>query len=332
MKPPFRVLSLSGGGMRGVFSAAVLCELQEALQNHTKDENARLVDHFDLIVGTSTGGLLGLGLGFGRSPEALLGVYKSKGRRIFPPAWANWRWLRGGPLIFPFFSTSRLREVVEAMVPPDKTLGQSACPLVLTAVRRESGEVTCLKTKHDDSFYRDHLMSAVEAGLATSAAPVAFPRVRTEKHGDLLDGGLWANSPILIGIIEACRYFKQQLSDVRVLSIGTTRTRLPRRSWWHLGGVLEYGGLLRGRLQDHLWEGQRSLAIQAANLMLPPGALIHIDHEFAGRGYSLMDSSLQAIRALEQAGREEGQKNAKGVCESFFAAGRTQRDPPVRRE
>jgi len=320
MTPPFRVLSLSGGGMRGVFSAAVLCELQDALRNHTGNESAKLVDYFDLIVGTSTGGLLALGLAFEKNPDELLDVYKRKGPSIFPPILRNPRLLRLGPLIWPLFSMSRLRDVVEAMVPADKTLGQAGCPLVLPVVRRETGEISCLKTKHDDTFYRDHQMNAVEAGLATAAAPVAFPHVRTGKHGDLLDGGLWCNTPILVALIEARRYFKQDLADVRVLSIGTTRTKLPCRRWWHLGGALEYGGMLSGRLQDLLWDGQRSLAIQAAQLMLPDGNLIHVDHEFSGKGYSLMDASNQAVRALEQAGRQEGQKNAARVCAAFFGS------------
>ncbi len=321
--PPFRVLSLSGGGMRGVFSAAVLCELQDALRNHTGNPSARLVDYFDLIVGTSTGGLLALGLAFGKGPSELLAVYKTKGRRVFPRWYFNPRMLRLGPLLWPIFSQRRLREVVEAMVPAEKALGDAACHLVLTAVRRETGEITCLKTKHDGSFYRDHLMKAVEAGLATAAAPVAFPHVRTEKHGDLLDGGLWANTPILVGLIEAKRYFNRDFADVRVLSIGTTRAKLPCRRWWHLGGVSEYGGMLRGRLQDLLWEGQRCLAIQAANLMLPENGLLCIDHEFAGKGYSLMDASHSAIRALEQAGREEAQKSASTVCDRFFSEPKT---------
>lgn len=318
MTPPFRILSLSGGGMRGVFSAAVLAELQDALRNHTRDTNAQLTDYFDLIVGTSTGGLLALGLAFGKEPKVLLDVYKTKGRRIFPRWWLNPRMLRLGPLLWPLYSQRRLRDVVEAMVPADKTLGQAACHLVLTAVRRETGEITCLKTKHDDSFYRDYLMKAVEAGLATAAAPVAFPHLATEKHGDLLDGGLWANTPILVGLIEARRYFKRDLADVRVLSIGTTRAKLPSRRWWHLGGGMEYGGMLRGRLQDLLWEGQRCLAIQAARLMLPESGLVLIDHEFSGSGYSMMNARTGAIRALEQAGREEAQKAASMVCQEFF--------------
>lgn len=320
MSQPFRVLSLSGGGMRGVFSAAVLVELQDALRNHTRDPDARLIDYFDLIVGTSTGGLLALGLAFEKSPEELLAVYKTKGRKVFPPLWRNRRLWRLGPLIWPLYSQRRLREVVEGMVPASAKLGGAKVNLVLTAVDRESGGIVCLKTGHHPDFYRDLHMNAVEAGMATSAAPIAFPHVATERHGDLLDGGMWANTPILVGLIEAKRFFNRDLADVRVLSIGTTRAKLPPRGRWHFGGYLEYGGLLRGRLQELLWEGQRSLAVQAASLMLPDDGLVEIDHEFSGSGYTLMDSSHRAVRALENAGRDAAKRSASSVCRTFFAA------------
>ncbi len=310
MSRPFRILSLSGGGMRGVFSAAVLCELQAALRQHTNDPSARLVDRFDLIVGTSTGGLLALGLAFGKDPSELLDCYKTLGPRVFPPWWKNPRCLTLAPWLRPLFSQHRLREIVNAVVPADKKLGDARVPLVLTALRRETGEPTCLKTGHCDDYVRDRHMSAFEAALATTAAPVAFRHAATRTHGDLIDGGLWANTPALVGVVEACRGFGKRPEDVRLLSIGTTRSKLPPRGRRHTGGVLEYGGMMKGRLPELLWEGQRSLALSAVRLMLPPGGIVDIDHEFAGRGYSLMDSSPCAIRALEQAGRMEAQKSA----------------------
>ncbi|MCC6229955.1 MAG: patatin-like phospholipase family protein [Phycisphaerales bacterium] len=310
MTGPFRVLSLSGGGMRGVFSAAVLCELQAALRQHTKNPATRLVDHFDLIVGTSTGGLLALGLAFGKDPSELLDCYKNLGPRVFPPWWKNPRCIILAPWLRPLFSQDRLREIVNAVVPSDKKLGDAAVPLVLTAVRRETGEPACLKTGHNADYFRDLHMSAVEAAMATTAAPVAFPHAATQAHGDLIDGGLWANTPALVGVVEACRGFGRRPEDVRLVSVGTTRAKLPPRARRHTGGTLEYGGMIRGRLPELLWEGQRSLAISAVKLILPPGAMVEIDHEFSGRGYSLMDSSPRALRALEQAGRMEAQKSS----------------------
>src|SRR4051812_3834382 len=72
-----QVLSLDGGGLKGLFSAAVL----EALE---QDLDAQLIDHFDLIVGTSTGGLIALGLGAGLSPTEIVDFYVSRGPEIFP--------------------------------------------------------------------------------------------------------------------------------------------------------------------------------------------------------------------------------------------------------
>jgi hypothetical protein len=204
------------------------------------------------------------------------------------------------------------------MVPADKFLGEASCPVVLTAMRRETGESTCLKTPHHKDFYKDANMIAVEAAMATAAAPVAFPCVRTEKHGDLLDGGLWGNSPVLVGIIESLRFFGQSPSSVRVLHVGTTRSQLPPRRALHFGGALEYGGFLSSRLQSLLWSGQRELAMRAAGLMLAPsGSVMTVDHVFPGRGYSLMDASGNAMRQLEQAGRSEAQRASREACDLF---------------
>jgi len=72
----FQILSLDGGGIRGVFSAAILAAIEE-------DLNVHLVDHFDLIAGTSTGGIIALALGLGLRPADILAFYIEHGPRIF---------------------------------------------------------------------------------------------------------------------------------------------------------------------------------------------------------------------------------------------------------
>jgi uncharacterized protein len=72
----FQILSLDGGGFRGMFSAAVLARLEE-------DLGTRIADHFDLIAGTSTGGIIALGLGLGLSPQEITAFYTEHGPRIF---------------------------------------------------------------------------------------------------------------------------------------------------------------------------------------------------------------------------------------------------------
>src|SRR4051812_12831858 len=75
--PPFRILTFDGGGLKGLFAAAVLAELQ-------RDLGVTVADCFDLVVGTSTGGLIALGLGAGRSPDEIVEFYVHRGRTIFP--------------------------------------------------------------------------------------------------------------------------------------------------------------------------------------------------------------------------------------------------------
>ncbi len=72
----FQILSLDGGGLKGLFSAAVLAELEN-------DLNISVADHFDLIVGTSTGGLIALGLGAGLRPADIVDFYADRGPYVF---------------------------------------------------------------------------------------------------------------------------------------------------------------------------------------------------------------------------------------------------------
>jgi patatin-like phospholipase/acyl hydrolase len=72
--PPFRILSLDGGGIRGVFPAAFLAKLEEHL-------NAPIGSYFDLIAGTSTGGIITIGLGLGLSAKDILKLYEEQGAR-----------------------------------------------------------------------------------------------------------------------------------------------------------------------------------------------------------------------------------------------------------
>ena len=76
----FRILSIDGGGIRGIFPAAVLADLEAALGTGNS-----IVGHFDLVAGTSTGGILALGLGAGKSAREIRDLYMHRGPEIFPP-------------------------------------------------------------------------------------------------------------------------------------------------------------------------------------------------------------------------------------------------------
>jgi predicted acylesterase/phospholipase RssA len=101
----FTVLSIDGGGVRGIFAAAVLASLE-------RDTGTRITDHFDLVVGTSTGGIIALGLGAGMSPEEILALYLGNANSIFP-AWRRSILARPLSLVRAKYKADGLRRVVQ---------------------------------------------------------------------------------------------------------------------------------------------------------------------------------------------------------------------------
>jgi patatin-like phospholipase/acyl hydrolase len=223
------VLALDGGGVRGIFSAALLAGLEE-------DIGEPVVDRFDLVVGTSTGGIIALGLGAGLTPRKILEFYVEEKGRIFANP-LGWRRLR-----HPFLAKYRPKALERALrqVFGTTCLGESRVPLVIPSYDIGENAVHLFKTPHHPRLRRDHRVEMWAVGMATSAAPTYFPTFRLPGgHVRLVDGGVWANNPAMVGVTEAVSMFGQPLEGIRVLSIGTTasvRTR-PRR--------LDNAGVLR---------------------------------------------------------------------------------------
>lgn len=200
------------------------------------DTGRPVVDHFDLVVGTSTGGIIALGLGAGLSPREILDFYVAEKGRIFANR-LGWRKLR-----HPFAAKYRPRGLEAALrrVFGATLLGESRIPLVIPSYDLGENAVHIFKTPHHPRLKRDHRVEMWAVGMATSAAPTYFPTFRLP--GDdvrLIDGGVWCNNPAMVGVTEAVSMFGQTLDSIRVLSIGTTasaRAR-PRR--------LDNAGLLR---------------------------------------------------------------------------------------
>jgi hypothetical protein len=215
----FRILSMDGGGIRGVFPVTVLAELE---RRHCGGQ--RIGSYFDLIVGTSTGGILALGLGAGRTAGELQQLYVERGHEIFPE---RKRSLAGRLRTF-FGGLSQWvvyryeRDAVAALLTEklgDKLLGDSLNRLCIPAFDGKHSEVFVYKTPHHADYKFDRFEKMVTVGLATSAAPTFFQPL---KHGgyQLVDGGVWANNPIMLGVIEALICFDLDPTMIDVLSIG----------------------------------------------------------------------------------------------------------------
>ena len=215
--PCFRILALDGGGIKGTFTAAVLAAWE-------KETSLRVQDHFDLITGTSTGGILAIGLGLGLSGQEMLDFYKKRGPAIFPVTGFRRKLDRTIRQLFqPKFSQDVLRHELRAAF-GERNFGDSKVRLLIPASDTLRGRIFLFKTGHDPRFKHDLDISAAEVALATAAAPTYFQAARIAHHEGCgyVDGGVWANNPALAGVVEAVSFLGKRLDELDVLSIGTT--------------------------------------------------------------------------------------------------------------
>lgn len=222
----FQILALDGGGMRGMFGAAVLARLEQ-------DLGLRVVDHFDLITGTSTGGIIALGLGLGLSPQEILEFYLEHGPRIFRDR-SRLRGVRR--LVRAKYPAEPLRAALTKVF-GDRTFGESSHRLVIPSYNLGKDDVYLFRTPHLPELRRDWRERAVTVAMATTAAPTYLPGLALD-GARLVDGGMWANNPSMVALTEAVGPLKKPLSAIRIVSIGTTGD-LRRR-----GRRLDRGGLL----------------------------------------------------------------------------------------
>ena len=209
----FHILALDGGGVRGIYPAQMLADIERELQTPVRE-------CFDLIVGTSTGSIIGGAVAVGIPMEEVVRLFKEKAPRIF-------RKRRIGAFYFRSkYSRLPLEQAVRGCV-PDVTLGQISKPLMITASDISTGGVHVFKSRYlediEAPYVRDAQVLLSDAILSSCAAPTFFDPVAV---GDLLlaDGGLWANNPSINALTEAFSKFRKPVEQVHILSIGTGRS------------------------------------------------------------------------------------------------------------
>jgi len=206
----FQMLVLDGGGAKAMFSASILARFE-------RDHGIRIVDCFDLIAGTSAGGIVALGLGAGLSPAEIADHFLELVAKVFPSKRQR-KW-RPSRLMRPAYSNDALRDVLTEVF-GHRLLGDSSKRLLVPSWNLQSGEVHLFKTPHSPRLTRDWRISMVDVALATSAAPAYF-RAANVDSARLIDGGVFANNPSVYAIAEATSMLGVPLSAIRVLNIGT---------------------------------------------------------------------------------------------------------------
>ena len=147
----FRILSLDGGGIKGAFTASVLAAIEDEIKEP-------IGEYFDLIAGTSTGGILALGLGSRIPARKIVEFYRDMGPVIFP---ATGRLgIRGffRQLVGTKYSHVKLRAAL-VQVLGDRKFGKSKSRLIIPTYDAVGGRVFLLKTAHDPRFPIRHRCS-----------------------------------------------------------------------------------------------------------------------------------------------------------------------------
>ncbi|NVM88513.1 patatin-like phospholipase family protein [Variovorax sp. SG517] len=227
----FKILCCDGGGIRGVITALLIQDL---------DKSFGVVANANGFAGTSTGGLISLGLVNGVGIDAIVDLYENEGSTIFKPngwlldaqakqqdkapAQSTEELLGSGPGIFECqYVNTGLQSVAQKLVGSGALSSAGRFVAVNSARLWDASQNSwepCTISNGPSNAYRG--ISMVDAALATSAAPTYFPPYQVGGFGYFADGGTFANNPSMTAIVEAIyQGYASGTSDIVMLSLGT---------------------------------------------------------------------------------------------------------------
>jgi len=176
-------------------------------------------------VGTSTGGIIALGLAMGMSATEVLKLYEEQGPTIFGQDGNRWlrpfskAWRGAKRFVSAKHSPEPLRDALTSVF-KDRKIGEAVKRVVVPAWNPSLQKVYVYKTAHHPRFETDYKSNVVDAAMATAAAPTFFPRHVTSDEVGLIDGGVWANNPTGLAVVEAVGVLRWPRESIRVLSLG----------------------------------------------------------------------------------------------------------------
>lgn len=326
----FTILSIDGGGIRGILPAIVLADLEVELQK--EHPGRKLYEHFDLICGTSTGAILAIAIALGIPAKELVNFYKENADIIFP------RWyLKVLPrltrvIIASIYSNVKLKRKLKEVYSSANN-GISPCmtdlktKVCIPSFNGNDGQINVFKTKHNKDYTRDYKIPVYQVALSSASAPIYFPPNSfsfSNEHGqgsnvNMIDGGIFANNPALIGILEAVDKLGYDFNDIRLLSLGTGKgkhiIKVKRRSkgiWYWL--------LLKPRLFDIIMDSQAQVTEQyIAFLKRIAGKqnkdfdYLRVQHDMSGNIVDLNASKKRDLQKLESMGNEMSKNNLSKI-------------------
>lgn len=289
---PFRILSIDGGGILGLLPSLVLAEVEDRFL-----DGQSIGQYFNLITGTSTGGIIALALGQGKRARDISKLYLERGEFIFP---SGSRLIRTFRKLRQWAIYAYNRDTLESELRQEfglQRFGTSKIPLCIPAFEGRYGEPYIFKTPHHPDYILDQHETIVDVALSTAAAPTYFSGLKRNGYV-FVDGGIWANNPIMIGLIDALTCFDIQRWQVHILSLGCGQETFRLGALQRIGGKLLWGNtFLKAAMK-----AQSHNALGQAGLLVGRDHLLRIDAPESSKTIE-MDDVREAISKLPNIAR-----------------------------
>ncbi len=251
--PNFRILSFDGGGIRGVLTAVLVNRLLGEYPTLLQDRP----DTITMFAGTSTGGILALGMAAGLTPAQIRDLYVTNGKLIFDSSWTR-DVVEIGGLSGAKYDNANLKQILRETFGALKLKDLKPRVLIASFSLDNQAPDPSSRTWNPKFFHNfsgtdsDGESLLVDVAMSTSAAPTYFP-----SYGVYVDGGVIANNPSMAAVVQALDGRNQAgeratLEGIKLLSVGT-------------GASLEY---IEG--QDHDW-GDAQWIKPILNVMMDGG-------------------------------------------------------------
>ena len=297
-----KILCLDGGGIKGLFTAQFLAEIEEKL-------DLFIFEYFDMIVGTSTGGIIAAALALGIPARTICELYIRHAKEIFP---TNNRFLSSlkrisGAKYENDALKGQLYHIFE-----DKTIGSCKTRLLIPSYNLTTGKVQVFKTAHSPDLYYDKCKKILDVLLSTTAAPTFLPPYNSE-NGTYIDGGIGAVNPSFIGIVEAVTRCSWDLNDIYLLSLGCMEPADNAST-----GREKMGFINVGKLISLFMTAESQYSDNIARILLGVERYIRINPIDPHNRISLDGTKSDVLTYLRQMGIQQAQEHIEQTRKMFF--------------
>ena len=292
-------------------------------------KGASIAQCFDLIAGTSTGGIIALGLSIGLKAASLRDLYIERGCEIFPPirggvVGAVEHRLRNACRYFKFRYDRKALMRILCDTLGNRKFGEARVRLCIPSFEGRYGEVYIFKTPHRPDFRKDAKEQMIKVAAATAAAPTFFKPLQDGGY-TFVDGGVWANNPIMIALVDALSCFSVPRDRVRILSLGCgDDLYVVNHSKRRLGGTLAWWDIISAamRLQSLNALGQAGLLIGADKVIRASAP--------ASEDNIQMDDWTRAVSELPGAAESTLNELGESISKAFLSEPASRYEPLIR--